>query len=127
MNAPFGDHTGLDDTESTRRTGAPPFIGTRKTRTPCVSAAATASAVPSGDHDGVPRTSSEPAIARAFDPSAAMQYNVERLGRRTDAQIVPPSGDVAAPTNAPSVGFHTSLVARPLYRHTASAPPRDAR
>src|SRR5262249_51431659 len=106
MNAPFGDHTGFDDTESTRRTGAPPLTGTRKIRTPSVSAAATASHAPSGDHDGVPRTSSGAASVRTFDPSAAMQFKVERLRRRTGTQIVLPSGHLAAaPATAPGAGL----------------------
>src|SRR5262245_64071204 len=123
MHAPFGDHTGLDDTESTRRTGAPPLAGTRKMRMPCVSAAATASHAPSGDHDGVPRTSSDSASLRTFDPSAAMQLNIERLRCRTETQMVLPSGDVAAaPATAPSTGFQTSVAMPCACLHTASAP-----
>src|SRR5215510_8690321 len=127
MNPPFGDQTGFDDTESTRRTGAPPLAETRKIRTPCVSAAATASHAPSGDHDGVPRTSSDAASVRTFEPSAAMQFNVERLCRRTETQMVVPSGEVAAAlVTAPSIGFQTSVAMTCACLHPASAPLREA-
>src|ERR1043165_3267529 len=57
-----------------------------------------------------------------------MQCSVERFRRRTGAQIVLPGGDVAAaPTSAPSLGFQSSAAPAPARRHTASAPPRDAR
>src|SRR5262245_42297191 len=130
MKLPVGDHTGFDDTESTRRTGAPPLDETRNTRTPFVSAAVTASQAPSGDHDGVPRTSSDSASVWTFDPSGAMQCSVDRLRRRTGTQIVRPSGDVAAaPTTAPSAGFQTSVATPRAWRtpHLRRCVMRDIR
>src|SRR5688572_9626340 len=42
--------------------------------------------------------------------------------------MVLPSGDTAAaPATAPSGAFHSSFARSPESRHTASAPPRDAR
>jgi glyoxylase-like metal-dependent hydrolase (beta-lactamase superfamily II) len=52
----------------------------------------------------------------------------QRLLRRTGKQIVPPSGDTAtAPTTVPSSARQISLASAPDLRHTASAPPSDAR
>src|SRR5678816_1534141 len=86
MTFPLGDHTGLADTESTSRTGSPPFTGTLNTCTAGPSLAATAIHLPSGDHDGAPRTSSDSPTGRASAPVADRQYSVERSGRRTEAQ-----------------------------------------
>ena len=83
MSFPSGDHTGFADTESTSRTGSPPFTGTLKTCIAGPSLAATAIQLPSGDQDGAPRTSSDPATGRAPAPVADRQYIVERAGRRT--------------------------------------------
>jgi hypothetical protein len=76
MNAPSDDQTGLDETESTSRVGAPtPSTGTFNTRSPRPSRAATASRRPSGYHDAVPRTSSCSATGRTSVPvdAGAMQ------------------------------------------------------
>src|SRR5688500_16321026 len=105
MNFPSGDQTGFDETESTRRIGAPPAAGTLNTRTPAVSLAATAIHWPSGDHDGAPRMSNVSARGRGFRPSALVQASVERSRRRTAKHTVLPSGEMAAaPTTAPSLG-----------------------
>src|SRR4051812_1058415 len=105
MNVPSGDQTGFDDTELTSRTGRPPFAGTLNTRTPELSAAATAIHAPSGDHEGAPRTSSDSASGLTPDPSAAVQCSVERRSRRTGTHTRRPSGETAAaPTTAPWAG-----------------------
>src|SRR5688500_20216483 len=83
MNFPSGDQTGFDETESTRRIGAPPAAGILNTRTPAVSLAATAIHRPSGDHDGAPRMSNVSARGRGFRPSALVHASVERSRRRT--------------------------------------------
>src|SRR6476620_9058073 len=128
MIFPLGDHTGFADTESTSRTGSPPFTGTLKTCIAGPSLAVTAIQLPSGDQDGAPRTSSDSATGRAPAPVEDRQYSVERAGRRTEAQSRLPSGDTAtAPSMAPSGALHTSVASSPARRHTASAPPRAAR
>src|SRR6185503_5997531 len=130
MNFPSGDHTGLDETESTRRTGAPPSAGIMKRRAPCLSpsSAATASHFPSGDHDAALCTSSD--SARGFAPlaSGAAQKSLERRSRRIGKQTRWPSGErAAAPITAPWVDFQISFAPPPLRRHSPSAPPREAR
>src|SRR5512146_1495624 len=93
---------------------------------PCL--AATASHLPSGDHDAAPRTSSDSASVRAALPSGAVQTSAECLALRTGKQACLPSGEMAAaPTSAPRAALHTS-VAPPFARcHRPSDPPREAR
>src|SRR5258705_1325097 len=128
MNRPSGDQTGLEDIESTNRTGLPPSTGTLNTRLPRPSLAAMAIHRPSGDHDGAPRTSSDSASVRTPLPLALVHCSVDRPWRRTARQMLRRSGETAAaPATAPSSGFHTSLAPAAVRRHRPSVPPRDAR
>src|SRR5919107_2650135 len=102
MNVPSGDHTGLEDTVLTSRTGAPPSAGILNTRTPAPSIAPIASHFPSGDQEPAPLTSSDSARVRAPLPSAEVQYSVERPCRRTGKHTLRPSGELAA---APTPAF----------------------
>src|SRR5690349_21470549 len=128
MSFPLGDHTGFADTESIRRTGAPPSAGTLYTRVLAPSFAATVIHWPSGDHDAAPRTSSDSATAVAVRPSDEIHVNVERPRARTGKQTRWPSGDTApAAAISPMGARHNSTAFPSESRHTASAPPRDAR
>src|SRR5690242_18687437 len=97
MNLPFGDQTGLEETESTSRTGVPRRTGILYTcGTPPDSAPATVIHFPSGDHDGSPVTSSElPRISSPI-PSDVVQCSADLALARTTEQILLPSGEATA-------------------------------
>src|SRR3954471_56550 len=110
MKSPLGDQTGLDDTESTSRTGGPPSSGTLKRRTAGPSFAPTAIHFPSGDHDTAPRTSRATATVRTLVPWADMHWSVERPCRRTPTHSRLRSGEIpTAPATAPSLGLQISV------------------
>src|SRR5688572_33397921 len=75
VNRPSGDQTGLKDSLSSSRTGAPPSTGILNRRVPSPRLAATATHLPSGDQEAVPRTSKESAASvRTFVPLVFMTY-----------------------------------------------------
>src|SRR5690349_249746 len=124
MKLPSGDHTGSNETESTRRTGFPPAAGILKTWVASPSRAVMAIHFPSGDHDGAPRTSSESVSDHSRWLSMSVHRSADRAPSRTPAQIVFPLGaTAAAPDSVPSAGRHSSVAPAAESRHNASAPP----
>src|SRR5919112_1140916 len=74
MNVPSGDHTGLEDTVLTSRTGAPPSAGILNTRTPAPSIAPIASHFPSGDQAPAPTTASPVDLQISLAPAGESRH-----------------------------------------------------
>src|SRR2546426_6020791 len=103
MNLPSGDQTGLTEISSRSLIGEPPSTGTLKMRLPFPSSAATAIHLPSGDHDGAPRTSRDSAIVRTLIPSPVIVYSFPRPPLRSTKEIWRPSAETAGvETRSPS-------------------------
>src|SRR5262245_52093562 len=122
MNLPSGDQTGLAEMSSRSLTGVPPSAGTLKMRLPFPSVAVTAIHLPSGDHEGAFRTSSDSAIERTFVPSPLIVYNFPRPSfRRTKLIRLPSSETAGVEIRPPSFEVQNSEMAPDFHFQMPSA------